>query len=125
MMMDIKPLRKNKLQGINVLTPKLTSWYIKKAALNHLIFLKGKHCGKLNTRGCADGQPQQEYISKEQTSSPMVLLYVLMGSYVMNVMDVMDHHEVNTVIVLIFQEHSYNMTDHKMNNILDTLCLMN
>ena len=38
-------------------------------------------------RGCADGRPQQEYITKEQSSSPTVSLYALMVSCVMDVLD--------------------------------------
>ena len=38
-------------------------------------------------RGCADGRPQQEYITKEESSSPTVSLYALMGSCVMDALD--------------------------------------
>ena len=38
-------------------------------------------------RGCANGRPQQEYITGEESSSPTVSLYILMGSCVMNAMD--------------------------------------
>ena len=44
------------------------------------MFLKRKRCGKLKAHGCADGRPQQEYITREESSSPTVSLYALMGS---------------------------------------------
>ena len=47
------------------------------------MFLKRNEAGK----GCADGRPQQKYITKEESSSPTVLLYALMGSYVMDALD--------------------------------------
>ena len=38
-------------------------------------------------RGCANGCPQREYITKEESSLPTVSLYALMGSCVMDTMD--------------------------------------
>ena len=38
-------------------------------------------------RGCADGRPQRDYITKEESSSPTVSLSVLMGSCVMDALD--------------------------------------
>ena len=38
-------------------------------------------------RGCADGRPQRDYITKEESSSPTVSLYALMGSCVMDALD--------------------------------------
>ena len=38
-------------------------------------------------RGCADGRPQREYITKEESSLPTVSLYALMGSYLMDAID--------------------------------------
>ena len=49
---------------------------------------------KIKARGYADGRTQQEYITKEQSSSPTVSLYKLMGSYLM---DAMDERKVITV----------------------------
>ena len=45
-------------------------------------------------RGCADGYPQQEYMTKEGSSSPTVTLYALMG---LCVMDALDNRKVITV----------------------------
>ena len=44
----------------------------KKAALKYLMFLKQKQCGKIKGRGCADGQKQWMYKSKDEMSSPPV-----------------------------------------------------
>ena len=41
----------------------------------------------MKARGYADGRPQQEYITKEESSSPTVSLYALMSSCVMDAMD--------------------------------------
>lgn len=42
----------------------------KKKALEHLMFLKKKHCGKIEGRGCADGRKQRTHKGKDETSSP-------------------------------------------------------
>ena len=34
--------------------------------------LKHKRCGKIKCRGCADGDEQQAYILKEETTSPTI-----------------------------------------------------
>jgi hypothetical protein len=44
----------------------------KKRALNYLMYLKQKRCGRIKARGCADGRKQREYKTKEETSSPTV-----------------------------------------------------
>jgi hypothetical protein len=44
----------------------------KRRALEYLMFLKKKRCGKIKGRGCADGRKQRLYKTKEETSSPTV-----------------------------------------------------
>ena len=51
------------------------------------MFLKRKRSEKMKGRGCANCRPKQKYISNEESTSPTVLLYALMGSCVMNVLD--------------------------------------
>ena len=63
------------------------TWDIRKQALGYLMFLKRKRSGKMKGRGCADGRPQQEYITKEESSSPTVSLYAIMGSCLMYAID--------------------------------------
>ena len=58
------------------------------------MFLKRKRSGKMKGRGCADGRPQREFITKEESSSPTVSLYALMG---LCVMDAMEGRKVITV----------------------------
>ena len=70
------------------------TWNIRKQALGYIMFLKRKRSRKIKGRGCASGHPQQKYITKEESSSPSVSLYVLMGSCVM---DALDNREVITV----------------------------
>ena len=48
------------------------------------MFLKRKRSGKMKVRGCANGCPQREYITKEESCLPTVSLYALMGSCVMD-----------------------------------------
>ena len=38
-------------------------------------------------RGCVNGRPLSDYITKEESSSPTVSLYALMDSCVMNALD--------------------------------------
>jgi hypothetical protein len=44
----------------------------KRRALNYLMYLKQKRCGRIKARGCADGRKQRLYKTKEETSSPTV-----------------------------------------------------
>ena len=44
----------------------------KRRALNYLMYLKQKRCGRIKARGCADGRKQRIYKSKDETSSPTV-----------------------------------------------------
>ena len=72
---------------LKFLKPHEVNGTIRKQALSYLMFLKRKRCGKLKGRGCADGRPQREYITKEESSSPTVALYALMASCVMDAID--------------------------------------
>ena len=36
------------------------------------MFLKKKQCGTIKGRGCADGQKQRAYITKEESTSPTI-----------------------------------------------------
>jgi hypothetical protein len=57
---------------IDMLTPDGITRDIFQISLGYLMFLKRKRCGKIKARGCADGRPQREYITKDQSSSPTV-----------------------------------------------------
>ena len=63
------------------------TWDIRKQALGYIMFLKRKQSGKMKGRGCDGGRPQQECITKEESSLPTVSLYALMGLCLMDVMD--------------------------------------
>ena len=54
------------------------TWDIRKQALGYLMFLKRKQSRKMKARGCVDGRLQQEFITKEESSSPTVSLHALM-----------------------------------------------
>ena len=51
------------------------------------MFLKRKRNGKMKGRGCADGRPQREHISKEELLLPTVSIYALFGSCVIDALD--------------------------------------
>jgi hypothetical protein len=70
-----------------MLKPSEINKNIKYEALNYLMFLKRKRCGKVKARGCADGRPQREYISKDESSSPTTTIYALMTSCLMDVIE--------------------------------------
>jgi hypothetical protein len=52
----------------------------KSKALEHLMFLKEKHCGKIKGCGCADGRKQRVYTMKQESSSPTVVIESIMLS---------------------------------------------
>ena len=56
-------------------------------ALSSLMFLKRKRTSKVKARGCADGRPQREYISKDESNSPTVSTYALFISCAMDAME--------------------------------------
>ena len=63
----------------------------KKAALEYLMFLKQKRCGKIKGRGCADGRKQRPaYTAKEDASSPTVSIEAVMLSCLIDVMEQRD-----------------------------------
>jgi len=70
-----------------MVNPKDVTKNIRYEALNYLMFLKRKRCGKIKARGCADGRPQREYISKDESSSPTVSIYALMTSCLMDAIE--------------------------------------
>jgi hypothetical protein len=54
-------------------------------SLSYLMLLKRKRCGKIKARGCADGQLEREYITKDKSSSPTVKTQALMCSCLIDV----------------------------------------
>ena len=50
----------------------------RKDAINQLMFMIEKRCGKIKARSCVDGRKQREYIKKEDASSPTVSLEAIM-----------------------------------------------
>jgi hypothetical protein len=69
-----------------MLKPSEVNKNVRYKALNYLMFLK-KRCGKIKARGCANGRPQREYISKDESSSPTVSIYALMISCLMDAIE--------------------------------------
>ena len=53
-------------------------------ALNYLMYLKQKRCGRIKARGCADGRKQRVYKGKDETSSPTVSTEALFLSCVID-----------------------------------------
>ena len=64
-----------------------------KAALQYLMLLKEKRCGKVKAWGCADGHKQQLYKSKDETSSPTMNVEAL---FITCLIDAMERREVMT-----------------------------
>jgi hypothetical protein len=56
-------------------------------SLGYLMFLKRKRCGKIKARGCADGRPQREYITKDRSSSPTVSNNALFATCLVDVIE--------------------------------------
>ena len=56
-------------------------------AFSYLMFLKIKRTSDIKSRGCIDGRPQREFISKDESSSPTVSTYALFISCVMDAME--------------------------------------
>jgi hypothetical protein len=73
--------------AVKMLNPPEVNKNIRYEALNYLMFLKRKRCGKIKARGCADGRPQREYISKDESSSPTVSIYALMTSCLLDAIE--------------------------------------
>jgi hypothetical protein len=73
--------------AVKMLKPSEINKTIRYEALNYLMFIKRKRCGKVKARGCADGRPQREYISKDESSSPTVSIYALMTSCLMDAIE--------------------------------------
>jgi hypothetical protein len=59
----------------------------RKGALRYLMFLKEKRCGQIKGRGCSDGRPQREHMTKEETSSPTVANEALMLTCVIDAIE--------------------------------------
>jgi hypothetical protein len=73
--------------AVKMLKPSEINRDIRYEALNYLMFLKRKRRGKIKARGCADGRPQREYISKDKSSSPTVSIYALITSCLMDAIE--------------------------------------
>ena len=63
-------------------------------ALNYLMYLKQKRCGRIKARGCADGRKQRVYKGKDETSSPTVSTKALFLSCII---DAQEGRQVATV----------------------------
>ena len=61
------------LHDVNAVKPKHKKQLTRdqlKMALEYLMFLKRKRCGRIKARGCADGRPQRAYIPRDEATSP-------------------------------------------------------
>ena len=59
----------------------------KRAALQYLIFLKQKRCGRIKARGCADGRKQKLSKTKEESSSPTIYIESLFLSCIIDALE--------------------------------------
>ena len=85
----IKELDENLVgrDAIDLLDPQDISQEIFHSALNYLMFLKRKRSGTVKARGCADGRPQREFITKLQSSSPIMHTHALFMVYVIDAIE--------------------------------------
>jgi hypothetical protein len=75
------------MEAVRMLKPNEVNKNVWSDALSYLMFLKRKRDGTVKARGCADGRPQREYITKDESSSPTVSIYPLMASCLMDGID--------------------------------------
>ncbi len=66
----------------------------KKKALSSLIFLRQKKNGAVKARSCANGNPQREHITKEESAAPMVALDSV---FLTSTIDAKENREVVTI----------------------------
>ena len=78
----VKKLDKNLIgqNVIDMLPAQSVTHYMMKMSLFYLMFLKRKRNSQVKARGCTDGRPKQEYITKLESSSPCVKTYALFFS---------------------------------------------
>lgn len=92
------------------------------------MFLKQKRCGRVKGRGCADGCPQRDYITKDELSSPTISLYALMASCVLDELD--SRHVITIDIPGVFLQGDWPQNEHpgyiKFTRIMvDMICQIN
>ena len=75
----VNELNKNLISKnvLDMFEPKSITYEMMKMSLGYLMFLRRKRYGKVKARGCADGRPQREYITKLESSSPTVKTHAL------------------------------------------------
>jgi hypothetical protein len=75
----VKELDDNLLRmgAVDMLMPSKVSKKVRFEALNYLMFLKRKRCGKVKARGGADGRPQREYIYQKMNQALPPFQYML------------------------------------------------
>ena len=66
----------------------------RKKAINSLLHIKEKRSGKLKGRTCADGRPQRETITKEESTSPTASLESIMLTCII---DAIEKRDIGTV----------------------------
>ena len=78
----VKELDKNLIgrNVMNMLPARSITHDMMKMSSGYLMFLRRKRCGKIKARGCADGRPQREYITKLESSSACVKSHALFRS---------------------------------------------
>ena len=82
----MKGLNKNIIgkNVIDMLPARSVTHDMMKMSLAYLMFLKRKRVGQCKARGCDDGRPQREYITKLESSSPCVKTHALFLSCIVD-----------------------------------------
>eukprot|EP00957_Ditylum_brightwellii_P180021 13713520-Ditylum_brightwellii.AAC.1 len=92
-----KELRELQMRDVVLpLDPDKTTQQSKRDALQYLMFLTKKQCGKIKARGCADGRKQRKHTHRDDASSPTVSTTALLLSCVI---DAKEKRDVTTLDV--------------------------
>ena len=70
----------------------------KRVCLKYLMFLKRKRSGRIKGRGCADGQKNREFITKEDSSAPTISTEALFFTCII---DALKKRDVATTDILV------------------------
>ena len=72
----------------------------KSEALNYLMFLKRKRCGRIKGRGCADGRKQRAYIPRSDARAPTVSTEAVLLTCCWNMMTWRKKIRINRILPL-------------------------
>ena len=96
---EMKQLHNHDVMESKLFVTNKLSCQEKCAALQYLMFLKKKCCGRVKAQGCADLRKQQAYINKEDASAPTAATKSVMLMYIIDVAKQHDGNSQHTLCV--------------------------